>query len=135
LNRGKTTNDNETLSIDGTVVVLVFTSNAVNVGKGFRLEFEFGDGPMTGVQRYTDLNTAEPEGKFTLGGPSGNYGNNSLSVFVISNANYYHSSITMELKADIYKIEIGGGGNFDICGFDGFRVYTVGLETLSYFGK
>jgi len=65
-----------TVSIDGTVAVIVFTTNAVNVGKGFRLEFELGDGPMRGVQRYTDLNTAEPEGNFTLGGPTGNYGTN-----------------------------------------------------------
>jgi len=117
----------------GTVIVLVFTSNAANDGTGFRLEFEFDGIPMPGVKRYTDINTAETEGSFTIGEPQGHYGNDQLTVAVISNANNNFQGITMELTADIYYIEMGGGS--DPCGYDGIRVYTVGIEALSFFGK
>jgi len=80
-----------------------------------------------------DVNSAETEGNYTIGEPLGHYGNNHLSVAVISNANNNFQNITMELTVDIYRIEVGAG--LDPCGHDGIRIYTVGIETLSFFGK
>jgi len=68
---------------------------------------KFDNTPIAEVEGYTDINTAESEGNFTIGGPQGHYGHFQFTVGVISNANYNFQSITMELTIDIYRIEMG----------------------------